>query len=325
VPAVSATTHIMIGVSDMDASLSLFRDLMALQVERDHEVSPSLKAAWKLPPDADARMVELSCKGYPAGRLRLVSYSPVPSQKVRIHSGPAPHDGAADIGCKAIDFYVADPIRPIYDAIREAGYETRSAPVLHELGEVVSEEFIFWGPDGVPLLLMVGHVHPEDHLRAGSPDGPFSEVATVSVVGESLEGTRAFYEETLGLACVMEGETPEAFVDKVNELTGTPKGTQIRWLVYAGPGEASGKILVIHFLGASTRRLKGRMRPGHLGFSLLTHETDDLDELEARIAARGYEIVTAPCEVDLAGETRRIMLAIGPNEEMFEFVERMPA
>lgn len=315
----------MIGVSDMDAALTLFRDRMEFRVEGDHEVSPSLKAAWKLPADTQARMVDLSCKGYPVGRLRLVACTPTPTQKVRIHSGPAPHDGAADIGCKAIDFYVADPIRPIYDMIREAGYETRSEPVLHELGDLVSEEFIFWGPDGVPLLLMVGHVHPEDHLRPGSPDGPFSEVATVSVVGESLEKTRAFYEETLGLECVVESETPKAFVDKVNELTGTPKGTEIRWLVYAGKGEASGKILVIHFLGASTRRLKGRMRPGHLGFCLLTHETDDLDALHARIAERGYEVVTEPCEVELAGETKRVMLAIGPNEEMFEFFEQAPA
>tara|TARA_R110000787_G_scaffold8094_1_gene27042 strand:- start:1154 stop:2128 length:975 start_codon:yes stop_codon:yes gene_type:complete len=322
---VSASEYITVGVSDMERSLGLFRDLMQLEVERDYRASPSLKAAWNLSAETEAHVVELSCKGYPMGRLRLVAYSPTPKEKVRIHSGPGPHDGAADVGCKAIDFYVADPIQPIYEAIKAAGYETRSAPILHELGEVVSEEFIFWGPDGVPLLLMVGHVHPDNQLRPGSPDGPFSEIATVSIVGESLKGTRAFYEGALGMVPVVEGETPEAFVDKVNELTGTPRGTAIRWLVYAAPGEASGKILVIHFIGASTRRLTGRMRPGRLGFSLLTHRTSDIRALEARLDAGGYRIQTRPRAVDVAGETCQIMLAVGPNEEMFEFVERSPA
>lgn len=322
---VSASEYITVGVSDMERSLGLFRDLMQLEVERDYMASPSLKAAWCLAANTEARIVELSCKGYAMGRLRLVAYTPTAKDKVRIHSGTQPHDGAADIGCKAIDFYVADPIRPIYDAIRAAGYETRSEPILHELGEVVSEEFIFWGPDGVPLLLMVGHVHPDNQMRLASPDGPFSEIATVSVVGESLKSTRAFYEGVLGLIPVVENETPEAFVDKVNELTGTPKGTAIRWLVYAAPGEASGKILVIHFIGASTRRLTHRMRPGRLGFSLLTHQTSDIKALEARLDTGGYRIVTRPREVDIAGEMRQIMLAVGPNEEMFEFVERSPA
>ena len=319
---VSGSAYITLGVSDLAGAIALFEGVMKLKQERAFEASQSLRKAWKLPSGTKARIVELSCRGYPFGRLRLVQHEPVPTQKVRIHSGPLQHDGAADVGCKAVDFYVAAPIRPIYDAIVAAGYETRSEPVLHEVGETISEEFVFWGPDGVPLLLMVGHRHDADQLRPGSPDGPFSEVATVSVVGDAIDATRAFYEGVLGLNLVIDESTQEEFLEGVNRLTGTPPGTQIRWLLYAGRGEPSGKILVVHFIGANAARLTGRMRPAHLGFSLLTHYSRDLDALESRLRTGGYRVETPPTVVDMAGTQTRLMLAIGPNEEMFEFIEK---
>ena len=317
---VTASQHLMVGVSDMEESLRLFRDVMQLQVEADYSASGSLLAAWGLPEGTSARLVELSCKGYSFGRLRLAAFDPVPTQKVRIHSGEGPHDGPADIGCKAIDFYVSAPIRPKYEAIVECGYEARSEPVLHEVGDTISEEFVFFGPDGVPLLYMVGHKHDLDQLRPGSPDGPFSEVATVSVVGADIAATRAFYEGVLGLNLIIDQESTPEFLESVNKLTGTPKGTAIRWLLYGAAGEASGKILVVHFTGADTVRLTGRMRPGHLGFSVLSHHTDDIDGLYQRMVEGGYEIVTKPVEVEMAGTQQRLMLVKGPNEEMFEFV-----
>ena len=318
----SAIRLVTVGVSDMDQSLALFRDIMDLRVEADYAAARSLTVAWGLPVGVAARIVELSCNGYPTGRLRLVSYSPTPVQKVRVHNGPGPHDQAVDIGCKAIDFYVPAPMRPVYDALVAAGYETRSEPVLHEVGGNISEEFVFWGPDGVPLLLMVGHKHPASQMRQLGQDGPFSEVATISIVGADLSETRRFYEQTLGLSPVLDDATPDEFEGLVNTLTGTPAGTRIDWLLYADPAEPSGKILVVHFGDPSARRLTGRMRPGHLGFSLLTHETNDLDALADRLRAGGYAIRTEPCQVEVAGQPQRLMLAVGPNEELFEFVER---
>jgi catechol 2,3-dioxygenase-like lactoylglutathione lyase family enzyme len=319
---VGAIESVTVGVGRMDEALALFHGLMQLQVDARFTLSESAAAAWHLAPGVRADVVELSCRGYPVGRLRLVEYSPAATGRVRVHAGAGPHDGALDIGPKAIDFYVPAPMRRWYDAVRAAGYVARSEPVLHEVGETVSEEFVFWGPDGVPLLLMVGHRHRPDSMRLNPPDGPFSEVATISVVGADVAATRHYYEGVLGLVPVENTETAEEFREAANRLTGVPPETRTHWLLYAEPGEASGKILVVVFTPSQGKRLSGRMRPGRLGFSLMTHPCTDLDDLHRRLEGAGHAIVTPPTVVEWNGAERRVMLAEGPNEELFEFFER---
>jgi len=316
---VSAIESVTIGVSSLAEALGLFRDVMLLQVDAEFDASSSVLAAWGVDAAVRARVVELSCQAHPVGRLRLVEYSPPARQHVRVHHGPGPQDSPLDIGPKAIDFYIPPPARTAWELVTAAGFVARSGPIRHELGATVSEEFVFWGPDGVPLLMMVGHRHGPDQMRP--LDAPFSEVATVSVVGSQVEATRGFYEDVLGLRAITDTDTAPEFLDRVNELTGTPKGTGIHWLLYAEPGQPSGKILVVVFGGAPGKRLEGRMRPGHLGFSLLTHFAPDLDVLEARLRRAGFAVPTPPTSVEWRGGTRRIMLAGGPNEELFEFVE----
>lgn len=317
---VTAIESVTVGVGDLARALELFQGIMGLRLEQRFDTD-ALAAAWHLTPGTRVAVAELSCEGHPFGRLRLAQYQPAASTRVRVHSGLGCHDGPADVGPKAIDFYVADPILPLYQRIVSAGYAARSAPIRHEVGDTVSEEFVFWGPDGVPLLLMVGHRHSAEQLRGVlSPQG-FSEVATVSVVGGDVERTRRFYGDVLGLSGLVDTETAPEFLDLACELTGVPRGTRIHWLLYAAPGEPSGKILVVHFDGAGGTRLAGRMRPGRLGFSLMTHATDDLDALCARVREAGFAVFQAPVRVRWADGERRIMLVRGPNEEMFEFRE----
>lgn len=311
-----------VGVSDLEQSLTLFRDIMELKVERQGALPPSLLSAWGLAEGTTAQFAELSCKGYPLGLLRLVQYTPGATEKVRLDFGSENADAGTDVGVKAIDFYVEDPIQPYVDKIEAAGYKFRSPPVKHQIGQTVSEECLFSGPDGVPVLIMVGHVHAATSMRAGSPDGPFSEIPTISVVAGDLDETRRFYKDGLGLVAVADDETPDEYRNKVDDLTGVPHGTRIHFLLWADEGEASGKILCVHFFDRTGKRLVDRMTPGKLGFSLLTHDTDDLDALHKRLADMGYEVVQPPVEVTGDGDAYRMMLVKGPNEEMFEFTER---
>jgi len=309
------------GVSDLNQALKLFRDVMKLKLERRGTVSAGLLKAWKLPAATKARFAELSCKGYPVGWLRLVEFRPTPKQKVRIDHGPGARDTATDVGPKALDFYVADPIMNSVRKIEAAGYTFRSPPVKHQIATSVSEECLFSGPDGIPVLIMVGHVHGRTSLRAGSPDGPFSEIPTISICAGDLKKTRAFYNGVLGLTAVTDAETPDEYRDLVDKLTGVPQGTRVHFLLYGKPPEASGKILLVHFFERTGKRLVGRMKPGNLGFTLLTHDTKEIDALHGRLKKFGAKIVTPPTVISGDGKPYRMMMVKGPNEEMFEFTD----
>ena len=317
--AVSATQSILVGVTDLNASLKLFRDVMRLRVEWQAPASPSLLHAWGVAAGVSAQLAELSCNGYPVGRLRLAEFSPTPSVRVRSDFGPHAIDSPLDVGPKAIDFYVSDPIGPSLEAVVAAGYPARSAPRKHQIGESISEEVVISGPDDVPMLLMVGHRHRATSLRPGSPDGPFSEIATASIICGDLAASRLFYGERLGLVPVNDAETPIAYRSLVNDLVDAPRDTRVHFLLYAQPGEASGKILLIHFHDSPAKRLIGCMRPGRLGFSLLSHHVANVDELHASFQRDKAPVVKAPATVATPTGQRRLMLVRGPNEELFEF------
>jgi catechol 2,3-dioxygenase-like lactoylglutathione lyase family enzyme len=322
---VTAVRSVLVGVSNLERALVLFRDTMGLREEFDRPVPIAQLRAWGRDDVTSARMVELSGHGHAFGRLRLVQFHPPARSKVRVDAGPGAPDGPLDIGPKAIDFYVRDPIDPALEVMLAAGCIARSPPRKHQIGKSISEEVVLTGPDDVPILIMVGHRHAPTSLRPGSPEGQFSEIATSSVICADIEASRAFYGGALGLVPVNDAETPPEYRDLVDELVSAPAGTRVHFLLYAQRGEASGKILLVHFYGASTRRLTGRMRPGHLGFSLFAHETDDIEDLATRLTAAGAKIECRPSLTETVAGTRSMMLVRGPNEEMFEFTQTVGA
>lgn len=168
---------------------------------------------------------------------------------------------------------------------------------------------------------MVGHRHSDAELRPGCLTGPYSEIATISIVSGDLEASRAFYEGVLGMALIVDAETGQSHRDSVNDLTGVPPDTRVHFKVYAEHGEASGKVLIVHFYERTGRRLVDRMRPGRLGFSLMSHACDDLDTLAQRLGAGGFAVVAPPTLVRTDHDERRVLLARGPDEELLEFIQ----
>jgi catechol 2,3-dioxygenase-like lactoylglutathione lyase family enzyme len=310
-----------VGVSDLACAMQLFAGAMQLRVEAEGAISSELAAAWNLQTDAPPRFVELSGAGYKYGRLRLIE-RPADAVCVRRDYGPNATDGPLDIGPKAIDFYVADPIGPKIEAVEALGYPARSAPKKHQIGYAISEEVCVTGPDQTPILIMVGHRHRPTSLRPGSPEGPFSEIATVSIISDTLDVSRRFYIEGLGLVAVNDAESDDDNRDLINELVDAPRGTRTHLLLFAEPGEPSGKILLIQFLDVSRKRLQGRMLPANRGFSMITLAAADLDSLAPKLESLGGRVLTTPVEVDAAGGRQRLMLVIGPNEELFEIIEQ---
>ncbi len=310
-----------VGVSDLSGAKHLFAGAMQLRIEAEGVISPSLAKAWGLEGEAPPRFVELSGAGYRYGRLRLIE-RPSDALCVRQDFGPGAPDGPLDIGPKAIDFYVADPIGPKIATVEALGYRPRSAPKKHQIGYAISEEVCVTGPDETPMLLMVGHRHKPTSLRPGSPEGPFSEIATISIISDTLDASRRFYSEGLGLVAVNDAESDDDNRDLINDLVDAPRGTRTHLLLFAEPGEPSGKILLIQFLDVARKRLRGRMLPASRGFSMMTIASQDLDALAAKLVPMGAQILTPPADVETAHGRRRLMLVIGPNEELFEVIEQ---
>ena len=315
--SVYGMTSVTVGVSSIDESLRLFRDVMGLQVDSDAQASRTLLDAWGLPANVSARLVTLSCRGYPAGHLRLAQYSPAATDAVRLDHGTGSTDSATDIGPKAIDFYVPPPMSRAVEAITGAGYAFRSEPIRYQLGDIDTEECLFSGPDGVPALLMTGHRHPPESMRELPSGIRFSEIATTSVVCADMDAARRLYCDALGLDTGTDAWVPEENLDLARRLTGVKDATGMHFLLVAAPGEPSGKLLFVHFQNVPAKRLSGRMRPGKLGVNLFSYAASDLDATLERAGEMGGTLLRGPTQVG----DRRIALLLGANEELLELTE----
>lgn len=315
--SVYGMTSVTVGVSDMDESLGLFHDVMGLQVESDGQAPRALLDAWGLPEHVTARLVGLSCRGYPAGHLRLAQYSPSATESVRLDHGAGAVDSSTDIGPKAIDFYAPPPMSAAVEAITEAGYAFRSEPIYYEVGDLETEECLFSGPDGVPALLMVGHRHPSESMRELPEGVRFSEIATTSVICTDPDAARRLYCDALEMHTGTDAWVPEENLDLARRLTGVSTATGIHFLLVSAPGEPSGKLLFVHFAGAPSKRLTGRMRPGKLGVNLFSYTASDLDATLERACGAGATLLRGPSEVG----DKRVALLLGANEELLELTE----
>jgi catechol 2,3-dioxygenase-like lactoylglutathione lyase family enzyme len=321
---ISGIESVTLGVRDVEAALTLLRDRMGYRLEHDVRASVNLLGAWKLPVHEDVRLVTLSCDGYPYGRIRLAGFGPLATRATRLDFGPGAPDRATDVGPKALNIYTGAPIRRGLDLLVEAGCVQRSEPVRFEIGPNDTEEVIVSGPDGVPLLVMVGHRHASGSRRLDPAPCRFSEVATVSIITHDLDTSRRFYEEALGYVhestdIEVRGEHRGAAC----RLLGVPEGTRVHFAMYRERRLPSGKVVLIHFYDRTTPPLARPMRPGQLGLALLTCRCTSLDGLAERLGRAGGQVesVIQHVAVDV-GVPCRVMLVRGPNGELFEFVER---
>ena len=321
---ISAIESVTIGVRDIEAALGVFRDRMGYRIDLDVCASVSLLAAWKLPVHEKVRLVTLSAEGHAVGRIRLAQFPDRGGTATRIDHGPAAVDLPTDVGPKALDIYTGKPISAAVDALAEAGCPPRSTPERFEIGENDTEEGILTGPDGVPLLLMVGHAHQSGARRFEPAAGRFSEVATVSIVTADLDASRRFYEEALGYVhertdIELRGEHRDAAC----RLFGVSAGTRVHFAMYRERRQPSGKVVLVHFYDRTSGPLAHPMRPGQLGLTLFTCRCSSLEALSGRFGRAGGQVESVIQHVAVDhGQPCRVMLVRGPSGELFEFLER---
>lgn len=321
---ISAIESVTVGVRDLDAALAVFRDRMRYTVEFDVRASVSLLSVWKLPIHEDVRLVTLSADGHGAGRIRLARFPDGSGVATRRDHGPGASDRPTDTGPKALDIYTGAPISEALDLLGATGCPARGKPQRFHIGSNDTEEVIVDGPDGVPLLIMVGHGHLPGNRRYAPSPGRFSEVATLSVVTADLDASRRFYEEALGYVHeATDVELRGEHRDAACRLFGVPEGTRVHVVLYRERRQPSGKVVLIHFYDRTTGPLAHPMRPGQLGIALISCRCANLDALSGRFGRAGGQVesVIQHAAVD-GGMPCRVMLVRGPNGELFEFTER---
>ncbi len=321
---ISGIESVTLGVRDLAAALRLFKDVCGLRVESDTRASVSLLSVWGLAPYADVRLVELSCDGYAFGRVRLADVPRSDARTTRHDHGAGAADAPTDVGPKALDLYVAPPLAAAVDVLGVAGCPLRAGPVRFVVRDSDTEEALVTGPGETPLLLMVGHRHPQRAQRAVPVPGATSEVATVSVVVANLETTRRFYVDGLGLrADDIDDELDGDERRRVCRLFGVPEESRVSLVLFRDPAQPSGKVLGVHFHEQTTRELAHPMRPGNIGINLFSTRCSQLELLRERLQGAGLAGHLPILHVALGdGMPARVMLTRGPNGELFEFIER---
>ena len=321
---ISGIECVTLGVQDLDVALHLYRDICGFRVESDTRAAVSLLSVWGLPPYSDVRLVELSSDGYAFGRIRLAAFADGAGPATRRDHGPDATDLPTAAGPKALDLYVAPPLGDTVGILAASGCTLRAGPIRFVVRDADSEEALLTGPGDVPLLLMVGHRHPVRAQRKEPASGRTGEVATVSVVVADLAATRRFYADGLGLHGVdIDDELQGAERERVCQLFGVPPDTRVTLVLFRDPAQPSGKVLGVHFHERTTAALAHPMQPGNLGINLFSTRCAHLEVLRERLQANGLAEHLPITHVALGdGMPARVMLARGPNGELFEFIER---
>jgi catechol 2,3-dioxygenase-like lactoylglutathione lyase family enzyme len=160
---------------------------------------------------------------------------------------------------------------------------------------------------GLPMLIK------EPSRRRGA-------LGSVWVLSADFARARRFYVEALGYRLVHEADVTVGAGAPCFEGFGFNAGTALRLAHLNAAKATAGGILLVGLVDCELPIRASRL--GALGINLLTCRCDDLDDLIERLSPFEIEPVAAPSHVGLPdGRLARVMVAHGPSNEAFEFIE----
>jgi catechol 2,3-dioxygenase-like lactoylglutathione lyase family enzyme len=315
----------ILGVTDGDASLRFYQDLIGLRLEADTVWSGlEFERYWRLPSGASARAMLLSAKGRTSGRVLLLEFQNVPERRT-VH----PEGELWFTGYNNVNFYTLS-LRKTATDLGARGYRFWSNPLFYEIGrrEGAPTEVIFDGPDGVYVNLVEPQGDPHTNVgrirqlldERGCTETGYSEVVTTSLSVRSTAEALGFFVDVLGLQVWMDFEVSGA--DR-NGFLALPPDHLSRNVFLIGD-DLFGKLALFEPLNFSMPDRGHEAVPPHIGYLAMSFAVDDLAEVAAACNRRGVEIYTSPVRVDLPGLGRRYsMLVRAPScESLVEIVQQ---
>ena len=288
----------MIGVADLERSVSFYRDVIGLDAADPVDWSGrALERHMQLAPGTSVRAVVLSAGDSPVGRIILLDFgaeaTPIRAAQER-----------SFLGLLNLNFYTRD-IAASFRELVAAGCEPWTDPVPYEVGdgEGTPTEVILEGPDGVLINLVQPEGEPGSpvaEIRAyldsrGTTATGHTEVVTTAHAVRSIDEALGFYVDVLGFEVWLDMEFAHV---EGNRLLSLPDDARSR-ITFVKGHHAYGKIALIEGLDYEPVDLVPRAEPPAIGYLAMCFELDDLDGTLARMNARGGNVWTAPVELEL--------------------------
>ncbi len=314
----------IIGVEDLEASLSFYADILGLNVTQNFTwQGDSFSDYWHLSNGAESRCAFLDYGADPVGRIQLMEFNAPERKRIR-QAGVKRATGLFNL-----NIYTSDVNRD-YEQLHAQGYEFWSEPNHINFGPAVGEamEFAFEGPDGVVINLvellstdkdsMIGHLYHFVNDYGRTPTG-FTPVATTAHTVADIDKSLAFYFGPLGMKTFS-----DAVIDSeaANRMANLPADAKTRSVLVQGSHEY-GKIALAAPLNYEVPSLVPDAVAPNIGYLAQSFAVGNLDRVLTACRELGVEEYSAMREIELPGRGRcRATLLRNPGsgalQELFQ-------
>ncbi|MFN8535773.1 MAG: hypothetical protein U0556_19725 [Dehalococcoidia bacterium] len=302
--------HVVVGASDFEATLRLYRDQLGLGVRRGPEpVSAAELALWGLDPAlSGVSAVTLGAPDQTLGLIRLATFGDRTGPPVRRDARPY------DYSPKNLDIQTDDLARA-HRELSAQGYLFRSEPVAYPHDGHTIKEVQMRGPDEVNVVLL----ETESGMNLPfSPRGFAGVTQWVLTTGDMAQTVRLF-SEGLGIPVAMHNRLAGPDIER---MIGLPSGAGLDIYILAGD-TPFGRIELVHYEGVDSKDYTGQARPPASGMLQIGFAVDDLDASIAALAGFGLAVVCPPVELlDPVGRPARATSVAEPNGMMIELWQR---
>jgi catechol 2,3-dioxygenase-like lactoylglutathione lyase family enzyme len=152
-----------------------------------------------------------------------------------------------------------------------------------------------------------------------------NQARRTTIVTHSIAESLKLYRDTLGMTVWFDGEVDEPQQCDAYDL---PPGTKVRVCILAGNSHSqddtlvTGMVGLMEFLGVEMEPPAQPTRRPQVGQTLIIFDTTKIQEIERRMNAGGFHLVTPLAEIQVPG--RKIvyeLLAYDPNGARISFAQ----
>ena len=302
--------RLLVSVSDMEISLSFYRDIAGFQLIAEAQIPKEITAAlWGLPERVSARSIILQKDSQPT-LLELIEFQSQSGKAIRENAG------LKDFGLYDITFMVEDTVKQ-YQELKKKGFVFAAHNIQYPPGLFPFDvkESILIGPDGVPIT----HMQMLGSEKTSIP-GIYSSIKASTQVVESMKDAIRFYRDILGMELRSEVSLPKGLLDEPFSL---PKGTEAKMAFLNRVGSEYAMLAILE-LTAKGSFLSERLVPPNTGLFMIAFETENMSVLINRLKEHSIKFLAGPVvrDLDPYGKISAVHIE-GPSGIKIELFERL--